>query len=681
VALRRAQTRHEAGDLTLHRPAHEEREAARVTASGLADELTAQANDLAERFDQRNGTDRVGRMVRETLAGEPWIEHLPLSPTASTRARSAASYGSTVEELFAKSVPSPPAPPPPQSPAPVLVPETNGPDELLDLIEEYQDADDDARADSALDDFEARYGGQALSARQRARLADARAARLVIGEDRDEAVQMWRAAATDYAAAGDPEGEHTARARAALALCWRGDRDDELPALVEATEWLLAHGSAKARVAAATRLATVHHNAQRAGEALATLDRAAGSLGEAPLRQRARHAVIRLIALAQLRRADEILQTGPDAIALAEAAGDDDETARAHSTLAAAHQYTGAFDEAAAHLRAAMDLSTDEQMRARLRSRRAYLLARTDRAIDAVDDLVEQVADATARGLHGEAADARHSLAIAYLNSDRLLDAAEVAEEELAYRLRDDQAAPDDRMAIRNLLATIYQRLGQPVEAVEQLDAMADECAKAGDRAGVGQAAQRAGEILDGADRDEEAAARFLVAADICAEIDQPLPELYNRRRHAISLRWASRTGEAVEALAAADAAAPRMPVDGEQARWELARLDYDAARILWAAGQLADAAQRAGRAAEASLALNSQGSAAESWLMQARILLDAAVSPEGGRDAARAAEAEAAIQLALAVLPDGADRQPYEEVLETARRAPGRTDSPEETP
>lgn len=233
-------------------------------------------------------------------------------------------------------------------------------------------------------------------------------------------------------------------------------------------------------------------------------------------------------------------------------------------------------------------------------------------------------------------------------------------------------------MAVRDLLAAIYQRLGQPVEAVEQLDAMAGGLARDGDRAGVGQLAQRAGEVLSAADRDEEAAARFLAAADVCAEIDQPLAELYNRRRHAISLRWASRTDEAVAALSAADAMASRVPADEEPARWELARLEYDAARILWAAGLLPDAAQRAGRAAEASLALESPGSAAESRLMQARILLDAAISPEGGRGAGQPALAEAAIGQALAVLPDGADREPYDQVLEAARAAQ-RTDRPEE--
>jgi hypothetical protein len=113
---------------------------------------------------------------------------------------------------------------------------------------------------------------------------------------------------------------------------------------------------------------------------------------------------------------------------------------------------------------------------------------------------------------------------------------------------------------------------------------------------------------------------------------------------------------------------ATRVAREDEATRWELVRLEYDAARILWAGDRLDEAATRSGRAAEASMALGSPGHAAESRLMQARILLDAQ----------RAVEAQAAIHRALEVLPDGADREPYDEVLNAAR---SRMNSTEETP
>ncbi len=69
--------------LRVHRPAHGDRAAADVEASALATELTALALDIAARFDVRNGTEYQSGLVRELLAEEPLVDHLPLSPTAS----------------------------------------------------------------------------------------------------------------------------------------------------------------------------------------------------------------------------------------------------------------------------------------------------------------------------------------------------------------------------------------------------------------------------------------------------------------------------------------------------------------------------------------------------------------------------------------------------------------------
>jgi len=286
-------------------------------------------------------------------------------------------------------------------------------------------------------------------------------------------------------------------------------------------------------------------------------------------------------------------------------------------------------------------------------------------------DLIERIADCTARGDQATAADLRHRLAVAYLNTNRLLDAAEVAEEELAYRLA-NQDSPGARhvMSARGLLATIYERLGQPTEAVEQIDALVDAAGRRGIRLLVAQLAQLAGEILYDANEHEEAAARFRVAADAYAESDQPVRELHNRWRQADALRRAARAAEAVTALDAADRVAARVTGDDPDARWELASLDLSAARVLRAAGRLADAEQRAERAVRASTTFDHPEFTAQAYHVLSAILLDLD----------RPAEAEAAIQQALAVLPDGAAREPYLEVLEIARQAQSRPDQAEET-
>jgi len=654
LALRRAQDRQPGDELTVHRPAHADRPAATVPAVALAAELATQATELAERFDRRNGTDAISTLIRDVLDGEPWLDYLPLSPTAArTRNRATGAAPLTGETDAAQPGGATAAETPP---APAAVPETSGPDELLDLIETHHDVGRVAEAAAALDAFAARYGDRELTTAQRARLTEARAAHQ--RDDAEAAARMFREAARDYASVGDAEGEHRCLARAAAAVCWEGDRDDELPALVEETEWLLAHGSPKARIAAASRLAIVHHHARRPEPALAVLDRVADSLEAAPPATRVRHAAVRLAVLGALQRTDEILQTGPAVVALAESAGLPDDAAQAHAVLGMALRFTGNLTEAADHFGAAAALVSDEERRAGLRLARAELLAHTDRASEVLDELVERVADTTARGDRPAASHARFSLAIAYLNTDRLLDAAEIAEEELAYRLRHREEAEESggAPAVRELLVAIYERLGQPAEAVDQLDAIADELS--GDRLAVAQTAQRAGEILAAANQDDQAAARFLAAADICAEIDQPLAELYNRRRGAISLHWAGRPDEAVAALDRADAVAAALTIDNESARWERARLDFDGARILWAADRFTEAAHRAARAAETSLSLGSPGAAAESHLLQAQILLISG----------QPREAETTVRRALDLLPEGADREAYLQVLEAAR-------------
>jgi cellulose synthase operon protein C len=78
LALRRADAR-KPGTLTLHRPGHEDRTETEVSALDLAGQLNAQATEIAEQFDRRNGTDRIGSLVRDMLDYPPLVDDLPLS--------------------------------------------------------------------------------------------------------------------------------------------------------------------------------------------------------------------------------------------------------------------------------------------------------------------------------------------------------------------------------------------------------------------------------------------------------------------------------------------------------------------------------------------------------------------------------------------------------------------------
>ena len=293
----------------------------------------------------------------------------------------------------------------------------------------------------------------------------------------------------------------------------------------------------------------------------------------------------------------------------------------------------------------------------------AVELAGTERAAEAVDVLVEAVADRTARGDEAGAADARHALAVAYYTCGRFLDAATVAEEELAYRMRthgDDQRTI---LATRHLLSAAYWQLGMPDEAVDQLDAAAEEYRRLGDVGGVGRMNEEAADLLSEQNRDEEAAARYLVAAEEYARQGWLFDELRVRRRHALSVAFAQGLERGLAALADAAAVLDRLPADEPPVRWERAKHSFDEATIRWHAGQTGAAAELAAQAATTWLAIGERRGAGEARALRARALLD-----DG-----RADEAVAEIRQALADLPEPGRRPVFVEILDEALRALGR--------
>jgi tetratricopeptide (TPR) repeat protein len=219
-----------------------------------------------------------------------------------------------------------------------------------------------------------------------------------------------------------------------------------------------------------------------------------------------------------------------------------------------------------------------------------------------IDQLVEAVADRTAHGDAAAAADYRHRLAIAYRDAGRLIDAAEVAEEELAYRLQLGRDGSVTAHPARALLVTIYEGLGQPGEAVAQLDTIVDDRRRAGDQTGVARGIEAAGKLLRRMGREEEAAVRFLAAAEAYGWLGRRRHELRNRRRQTLVLLWEEGPERAMPALRAADALAvrlfPQTEADPKLLR-ELGRLERAGATVLWHAGDHKAAAERAGRAAE----------------------------------------------------------------------------------
>jgi tetratricopeptide (TPR) repeat protein len=296
------------------------------------------------------------------------------------------------------------------------------------------------------------------------------------------------------------------------------------------------------------------------------------------------------------------------------------------------------------------------------------LLANTPRAAEAIDDFVEEVAQRAAAADADGAGRARHGLAIAYLNAGRTLDSAEIAEEALAYFVEAAREDPDSEesdaaprvVALRHLLASAYQRLGQNDEAIAQLELISAACAQDGNPAGVGQMAEEIGDVLDRLDRDAAAALRYLTAAEAFRTAELLIEEFRNRRQHATSLLWSGDLPAALDAMARADELSLELPPD-EHGTWERASMLYDGARVLRGAERLPEAALRAGAAARAFRGIDFLLQSAHSEMLLAELLLGDS----------RPAEAAVAAQRGLNDLPDGeVGREQLEALLSAAQSA-----------
>jgi len=627
VLRRLAETAQAADDgLTVHRPAHGDRASADVPVTALAEELAAFALDTASRFDARNGTEYQSQVVRDTLNAQPLVEHLPLSPTAAPRA-SAAAAPTTVDSL--QRTDAAPAPP-----GAAQVPATTGPDELLDLIERLHLDERLMDSFAAWREFGRRYDVATLTPAQRGRYEDWGAFVHARENDLAAAERAWRVAADAYAEVGLEVDRQRALARLGNVLSETGRGAEGVAMTERATEFLVEQAAPDRRYDDLSRLASAYHAVGRHEDGLAALDRA----GEHTAVSRRTHAHIdyldtRVGFLMSLGRIDDAVASAAEAVKLARAAGPGPWLSRALMARGVCAQQSGDRETALSSYDEAVGLADDPEMARRIRSMRAVLLAGSPRAAEAIDDLVEAVAAAVAAGEQEFAARVRQQLALAYLNTGRALDAAEVAEESVAWHA---EHSDDNLNGVRHLLQAAYLELGQPDEALVQLELIAVDCAAHDNSAGVGQMCEEIAVVLDRQDRDTAAAARFLEAADAFEAAGLPFDAARNRRRHMSSLHWAGEIAAAVAALATAEAGVAALP-PGQAQTWERAALDYDAAKVLRRDGRPGDGVTRARAAAEGFRSLDATLQSAVSEGLLAELLIEQNQPDEAERSARRA--------------------------------------------
>ncbi|GAA2587855.1 hypothetical protein GCM10010399_17340 [Dactylosporangium fulvum] len=561
-----------------------------TSAAVLADRLAARARDLAARFDERNGTPTVGRNIEALLTAEPLVEYLPLSAVARKQVTAAA--------------------PRPVEPLPVDAAELL--DRATALFDEYRITE--ARA--AWERFDELHPEPAADLV--ARRLDGRA-RIAAVEQRDEeAAELFRAASAAHRALGHELDALVAEARAALAA-------DQLEELEAVTARILELGDADVRAEARLRMEYPLLALDRLDDALATVEAA---IAEEPQRPalRAELSGRRARCLLVLERYDEAAAAAGEAREQYGKLGDPPPVAL--SALIHGHALANLerFDQAVDAFDAALGAAVEREPRLSALVGRGRARLAGGRPVEAIDDLVEVIADHVAHGEDPPAALLRYDLATAYLEAGQLLDAAEAAES--AVDVLDRIGAQEAADNTRYLLSRIYRGLDEPDQALALLETLAENLDGFDNLQSRGRMLQEAAQLLYGADRDAQAAERFAAAAEAFRAAGVVQAELYNRRMRALSLRWAGDVPGSLSALAEADALAAALSGSADPGEpwlvWQRAMLDCDAARVHLGAGQGDEAITRVQGAADALRGIGALGEALDADFLHAELLMRA---------------------------------------------------------
>ncbi|GLZ04008.1 hypothetical protein Acsp03_14740 [Actinomadura sp. NBRC 104412] len=564
------------GELTIVRPAAEEgAEPVEVAVGELRAELARRAEELAARFDARNGNEHQSAVVREMLNAEPLVEHLPL--TEYDRAPTSVTVPSTPTGTVEAHA------------------DVHDLDALLDIGErEWQDGRLD-RAVPAWLRFDELAASAELTTLQRARRTDAEGARRYGENDIDGAVAEWRRAAELYEEADDLVSRHAALGRVGALLCGQGQTGEGFELLNASAAYLDEHAAGTRRaLAARLRLSGTLLNENRADEARAALD---GLEPEAPLDagevllMRART----FLTTGETDTAAPLLHKARELFAGIGEKGQLADTCLllakvlSHRAHQAAEGHKEILDEALGLLDEAVS-SAREAGNAWLatvaHAERGSLLLVMERPGDAVPDSAEAVAGFTAAGAMPQATYARLDLAGAYYSTGRHLEAAEAAEEAMPVlsRLGD----PDAFRRARLLLAHAQRELGEE-QAADLFTELAGE--EDDDPQSAAGLLEMAGEVLTALDKDALAAERFGAAADAFETAGDPYGAVRARRQAGMCLLWARRPEAGLAELARARAAIGGIPSDNPAAiTWETARVGYDEARVLAELGRLDEA-------------------------------------------------------------------------------------------
>ncbi|MFE0156244.1 hypothetical protein ACFWY5_54565 [Nonomuraea sp. NPDC059007] len=257
----------------------------------------------------------------------------------------------------------------------------------------------------------------------------------------------------------------------------------------------------------------------------------------------------------------------------------------------------GSLEELLAAYGEAAAVSRDPEQRAVAHAVRGEVLVAVDRPEEAAEDLIEAVALFTALGGTANAALARVDLAAAYLSTDRVVEAAIAAEEALGLLEPGDY---DNRVNAQWTRAHARRMLGEREAALADFTELAGLYAEP---IRAARAWEAAGMLLGELDRDEESSGAFSQAVQNYVDAGARDEAGTAMRKQLSALYWADQAKAALEAVAPVRDFLRTL--DGEQAAFELAALDYDEARMLLSLDRHEEAAIRARAAVAAFTALD----------------------------------------------------------------------------
>jgi cellulose synthase operon protein C len=555
------------------------------TVGELAEDLADRATALARRFDERNGNAYQSERIARRLDAEPIVDYLPLSITAAHRSQV---------------VPAEPDEPEVTEVDLSAVPATLSLSEQLDLAEEWlreQDPRGEALAERILGSWRSLVPGH-ITAEQQGRIALLQVSQLPDDDLAGIQVGLMQAA-SGFAEAGDVAREAACRVQMAIArfqagLAGAGGEDLGLPydgasGEIELAEARHAAGEVLSgttdpvlRRVTLLRVAYLETIAGETEAAMASIDAADAEPGHVPLRHRVQSLMMRAGLMHGMDRIDRTRDLIGQAVEALRPLGRSNELASALFTYANLVGSLGEHTRALEAFEEAAAVAVDPELRRNARANAGFMLVNTDRAGEVIDDIVEHVCLMAAEGEDRAAAYSRHRLAVALATTRRFREAAEVAEEALAYfatQAEEEQVVADE---CRDLLARVYDEMGEPHAALTQLEALAAGRGGFDDAGYRAHLLERMAEVLYRVDRDREAGARYGEAAAGYQAAGERASAARALRRRILALHYGRESDAAVEAIRQATAYAESAdPAEDPAIVWEYAMACYDGAFVL----------------------------------------------------------------------------------------------------